>query len=219
MGATDRRSDGQQRAGLVAESRATGADRVAHALGDVRTGRVGVVAQELLREQCVAAAAVERPTRPGPGSASSPSQARARAETSSCARPPSATSSTAPSRRSVRERAANVVDRPAARGAGGRDDEELGGPWRAKQRAQCQERALVGPLQVVDDQQHRLGKRAHERVERVEDPRADPGVRLPVAPARPRSRSSSGPPPPTRSSTAPSASSSGRGSRRAVRRR
>ena len=77
----------------------------------------------------------------------------------------------------VRQRAAEVVARPTARRAGGRDDEELGGPWRAKQAAQCEQRALVGPLQVVDDQQDRLGKRAHERVERAEDTRADPGVR------------------------------------------
>ena len=169
---------------------------------------VGVVAQELLREQGVAAAAVE--DRRGQGrigviAEPGPCQGghvvvREAAEHDVLDGAVAA---------HVRQRAAEVVARPTGRRAGGRDDEELGGPWRAKQAAQCEQRALVGPLQVVDDQQDRLGKRAHERVERAEDTRADARGPAPSRRARPRSRSSSETLPPTSSSTAlvPSASS------------
>ena len=126
-GPADRGSDGQQRAGLLAESRATRADRVAHALGDVRAGRVGVVAQELLREQRVAAAAVE--DRCG--------QRRIRVIAEPGARQGGDVVVREATERDllhdavaahVRQRAAEAVSRPSGRRAGGRDDEELGGP-------------------------------------------------------------------------------------------
>jgi hypothetical protein len=168
--AEDRR-DGQQPVGGVREPREADADGVAHALGYIGRARLGQPAQHLLDEECVAAGAGVD----AGGDAGIPEQLTGQCGDVVLVQ---AAEPDAVERAVALEVGERAGERAAAAELGvaiGADDGERAGASRAEHEAREQQRAAVGPVEVVDDQQQR-GAVRERGVDGVEQAVARAGV-------------------------------------------